>query len=351
MSRSFFMSLIAVSLAFFAIVAAGQTSSDKPAALSELTEVPITVDNFVRAATDQELAKYVSLARGVNRLFHFREPTPVDDQPTIRMNRDTLYSVAVIDISKSATLELPDAGDRYMSTMVVNQDHYINSIFDGGGTYTLDMETFDTPYVIIFVRTLVDPSNPDDVSSVNALQDAMSISAGASRPFVPPNYDEEGFADMVSALLPLGPFVPDASRMFGSKDEVDGFRHVLGTAGGWGGLPETEAFYVNVAPNLPPKEYRIEVPANVPVGAFWSISLYNGQGFFAPNDQDAYTVSSVTGERNGDGSMTVHLGGCDDDRINCLPIMEGWNYTVRLYRPDQSVLDGSWIFPVAQPVN
>ena len=54
---------------------------------------------------------------------------------------------------------------------------------------------------------------------------------------------------------------------------------------------------------------------------------------------------------NPDGSVTVHFGGCSDDRANCLPIMEGWNYLVRLYRPRPEVLDGTWTFPGATPVS
>jgi len=86
----------------------------------------------------------------------------------------------------------------------------------------------------------------------------------------------------------------------------------------------------------------------VPVKAFWSISLYNAQGFFEPNDKQAYSINSVSGDRNDDGSMTVHLGGCEDGRVNCLPIMEGWNYSVRLYQPAPEILDGSWAFPTAR---
>jgi len=64
-----------------------------------------------------------------------------------------------------------------------------------------------------------------------------------------------------------------------------------------------------------------------------------------------YNINSVLGERNDDGSMTVHLGGCEDGRVNCLPILEGWNYTVRLYRPGPEILDGSWSFPEAKSLN
>lgn len=342
---------LTVFMFMFATNTNAQTGSDNPGVLADLREVPITVDNFIRAATDIEFDKYLSLAGGVNRFFHFREPTSVEHQPTIRMNRDTLYSAAVVDISEGATLTLPDVGERYMTAMVVNQDHYINAVFAGGGSYRLDMETFDTPYVSVFMRTLVDAADPDDVATVNAIQDRMTIEAASSRPFIPPNYDENSFEAMVSALLTLSPFIPDSSRVFGSRDEVDPIRHLLGTAGGWGGLPESEAYYLNVEPGLPPGEYQINVPADVPVRGFWSISLYNARGFFEPNARNAYNVNSVTGTRNDDGSMTVHLGGCEDSRVNCLPIMEGWNYTVRLYRPGVEILDGSWTFPAARPLN
>jgi hypothetical protein len=98
-------------------------------------------------------------------------------------------------------------------------------------------------------------------------------------------------------------------------------------------------------------EYKIEVPADVPVAAFWSVSLYNDRGFFEKNDRNAYNVNSVTGARNDDGSMTIHLGGCEDDRMNCLPLMEGWNYVVRMYRPEPEIIDGSWSFPAVIPAN
>lgn len=331
--------------------ALSQSTSDTLEALVDSREIPITIDNFVRAATDVELEKYVTLAGGINQFFHFRAPTPVEDQPTIRMNRDTLYSTAVVDISEGATLTLPDVGDRYMTAMIVNQDHYINDVFFGGGTYTLDTETFDTPYVIVFMRVLVDAADPEDVAAVNAIQDGMTINAMSSKPFISPDYDEDGLDAMISAILGLGPFVTDSFHMFGSKEKVKGVRHFIGSAGGWGGLPETEAFYLNVDPGLPATAYKIETPANVPADAFWSISLYNAAGFFEPNDLGAYNINSVTGERNDDGGMTVHLGGCDDGRVNCLPIMEDWNYTVRLYRPGPEVLDGSWTFPSAEPIN
>ena len=53
----------------------------------------------------------------------------------------------------------------------------------------------------------------------------------------------------------------------------------------------------------------------------------------------------MSGQKDPDGSVTVHFGGCDDGRPNCIPIMDGWNYLVRMYRPRPEVLDGSYRFP------
>ena len=157
--RPSFLALTASCLALSAVLvgsAGAQSSVDNPGALADLREVQVNIDNFVRAANDLEIGKLLALTGGVNEFFHFRAPTPIDNQPVIRMNRDTLYSAAVVDISEGATLILPDAGDRYLSAMIVNQDHYINDVFLGGGTYELDTKTFDTSYVIVSVRTLVD---------------------------------------------------------------------------------------------------------------------------------------------------------------------------------------------------
>jgi hypothetical protein len=90
---------------------------------------------------------------------------------------------------------------------------------------------------------------------------------------------------------------------------------------------------------------------DVPVAGFWSISLYNAKGFFEKNDLNAYSLNNLTAKPNADGSFTVQFGGCQKDTLNCLPIMAGWNYTVRLYRPRKEIIDAIWKFPEAQPAN
>lgn len=308
--------------------------------------VAVNLDNFTRAETDRMFAALQADAGGINRVHHNRAPTSIDEQTVIRMNRDTLYSMALLDISEGATVMVPESGDRYVSVMVVNQDHYVNRVFHEPGRHDLTTGEFDTPWVCVALRILVDSGDADDVAAVNSLQDQFTVDARSSKPFEMPDYDAESFDQTRKAVLELAKHSASFDRAFGAKDQVEPVRHLLATAAGWGGLPDKEARYISFNGG-PPGEYRVTV-RDVPVDGFWSISVYNGDGFFEANDRNAYSVNNLTATRNDDGSVTVHFGG-DDDRPNLLPIPEGWNYTVRLYRPRSEVLDGSWTFPPFEP--
>ena len=59
----------------------------------------------------------------------------------------------------------------------------------------------------------------------------------------------------------------------------------------------------------------------------------------------------ATFEREGGRNYEGLFGGCDASTANCLPIMHGWNYTVRLYRPREEILAGRWQFPQAGEIS
>jgi len=309
----------------------------------------VNVDNFVRAETAAQMDRGL-LAPGaaINKFVHFRDPTPLDGQNVIRMNRDTLYSYALVDISKGASLIIPELDGRYVSVMVINEDHYINKVYGAAGTYNLKMKQFDTPYVTVVARTLVNASDPADIKKTNDLQDQIILKAASAKPYTHPNYDEESYKATYDALLQLGRGVTDFERSFGKKEDVTEVRHLIGTAIGWGGLPEEEAYYINVEPNLPVGAYQITVK-DVPVDAFWSVSMYNKEGFFQENEYDAYSVNNLSGTPNEDGSFTIHFGG-DPKSVNYLHLTEGWNYLIRFYQPHKEILEGTWTFPKAMPV-
>lgn len=314
-----------------------------------MTDVIVNVDNFARAETDAMISRMLQLSGAVNEIYHDRQLAPLENQPVIRQNRDTLYSFAIVDISQGARFTLPPVGDRYVSVMVINQDHYINRVLHESGTYDLTTEEFGSDFVVVAARTLFDPSDSDDIAEVHAIQDGMRLEAASARPFTSSGFDANTHKTTRDLLLALARGLPGYSRSFGSVDQVDPVHHLLGTASGWGGLPDDEAQYVSVFPDLPPGRYRITL-RDVPADAFYSVSVYNGDGYFEPGPSGATNVNDVFGVKDPDGGLTVWLGDFDDDRPNQVPTPEGWNLLIRLYRPRLDELSG-WTPPTVEPAD
>ena len=310
--------------------------------------IHVNVDNFVRAETDRMFADIQQSAGGINRFRHNREPASIEEQTVIRMNRDTLYSFAIVNVTAGATLTLPDAGARYLSAMVVNNDHLVTEIHHDPGDHELTEESVGSAFALVAVRTLVDPTDPSDVAAVGALQDGVAIDAKAVVAFECSDYDRASLDATRDHLLGLAAGLRGFDHTFGTREQVDPVRHLIGTAAGWGGLPTTEAAYVGVDPGAVSGDWELTL-ADVPVDAFWSISVYNARGFFAKNDDELYTVNSLTAVPNADGSVTVRFVTGEPKAPNSIPVPAGWNYLVRLYRPRPSFFDGSWALPDAQP--
>jgi hypothetical protein len=315
-----------------------------------LTSVLVNPDNFVRAESDLYFGN-IAKDNGFGKYFFIRELTPIDHQLVIRANRDTLYAAAVFDLDAGpVTITLPDAGSRFMSLQVIDEDHYTHQVIYSPGDYTFTREEIGTRYVATPVRILVDPNSPDDIADVHALQDAIGVEQGKRGSFDVPTWDPVSQKRVRDALVTLATTLPDTKRMFGTRENTDPVRHLIGSANAWGGNPQQDALYLTVVPpqNDGSAVHRLTV-GGVPVDGFWSVTVYNKDGYFSPNPQNAYSFNNVTAQKAADGKTTIQFGGCDGGVPNCLPITPGWNYTVRLYRPQQSILDGSWTFPAAEP--
>ena len=83
----------------------------------------VTAGNYVRAETDIQMKGYIENLDCFGKLHHNRKPYDVENQVTVRGNRDTLYSFGVFDLKSPLTITLPDTKGRYQSLMIVNQDH------------------------------------------------------------------------------------------------------------------------------------------------------------------------------------------------------------------------------------
>lgn len=327
-------------------------SIDSSNTVSAPNATVVTPDNFVRAESDMYIANLAKEAGGIGKLSHHREPASIDNQTVIRLNRDTLYSFGVYDLDAGAiNVTLPEAGTRFQSLMFVSQDHYTWTEY-GAGSHGATRDQVGTRYVMVGIRTLVDPNSPKDVEEVHSLQDAIRVEQkGGPGRLDLPAWDVASQGKVRDAVLALAATTADFKGAFGRREEVDPVRHLIGTAAGWGGNPAKDATYLGVTPpkNDGTTVYRLRVK-DVPVDAFWSVSVYNAKGYFEKNERGSYTINSVTAAKDSDGSVVIQFGGCDGKVQNCIPIVPGWNYTVRMYRPRQAILEGSWSFPEAEPV-
>jgi len=312
----------------------------------------VSADNFTRAESDMYFGNVVK-GGGFGKFMHIRELTPLDNQLVIRSNRDTLYSAGVFDLDAGpVALSLPEPRGRFMSMQLITEDHYVPAVFYGQGEHTLARDDIGTRYVMAAIRTLVNPNDDADLDEVHALQDAVAMRQDDTGGFEIPTWDPVSQKNVRDALLQLSATLPDSTAMFGSRNDTDPVRHLIGSASAWGGNPEKDAMYFSAHParNDGATAYRLCVD-QVPVDGFWSVTVYNEDGYFTPNPQNAYSLNNITAQRGPDGNITIQFGGCGAATPNCLPITPGWNYLVRLYRPQDKILNGEWTFPEAQPIS
>lgn len=317
--------------------------------------IPVTWENFLRAQADDYFESHVEIG-GFGEFKHYRDIPPIEEQVNQPKapNHEVLYSWGIFDLTEPVTITKPDTGDRYQSIVLTNQDQYVKGVLSDPGEYTLTQDEIGTRYVSALMRTFVDLNDPDDVNEVHRLQDETTVRQQSSGTFEIPNWDQESFEEIQEALITVGETMDDLGGVYGDVDEVDPVKHYIGSAAfGVGGLPEWESLLVMRYPEQndgeTPYTLTVDEPDTVPVDAFWSVTVYSSDWLLEENEYDAYSVNNVTAERDDDGSVTVHLGG-DPDQPNFLYTPEGWRYIVRLYRPREEVLDGSYQFPEAEPL-
>jgi len=316
------------------------------ASTSAFASDTVTTKNFVRAETDMQMKAYVDNFNAFGGFHHNREMYDVTKQLTIRPNTDTLYSFGIFDLSNPLELKIPST-DRYQSAMIVNQNHSIFALYEGD--HVLDQKSIGSRYIFIILRTFVDPNDKEDLKTAHALQDKVVIKQKSKGSFNTPDWDKESLDKKRKELVEIASLLPNSQGMFGIKEKLNPVMHLLGAAYGWGGLPEADASYDIATPkDNNGKIVHALTVRNVPVDGFWSVTVYNKDGYFDINDRGIYSLNSKTVKRDSDGSAMIQFGHCEGVD-NCLEIMDGWNYAIRMYKPQESILSGSWKFPKPLP--
>lgn len=142
--------------------------------------------------------------------------------------------------------------------------------------------------------------------------------------------------------------------------EDDDLRSVIALAG-LAALPRVEAVYVSSARDgegqvlTGKKSWRLKIPAGLPVGGFWSLTMYqqepDGRLFFVPNELNRFAVGDRSQHlvRYPDGSIELfiqHAKPSGERVVNWLPAPKGpFVLIFRAYLPGAGLLDGSVRLP------
>jgi hypothetical protein len=244
---------------------------------------------------------------GVGKLTHLRSRATAANQTVIRQNQDTLYSGIVLDLAKPVTITLPETDGRYMSMHVINQDHYM-FVETEPGSYPMSEEGVGSRFAYVIIRTFVDANYLNDVEKARAAQDGIVVEGGGAGPFDAPDWNTGDLAMIRKALNDVAALGFNTTYAFGRKEETRPIDHLVGAAAGWGGLPKSTAFYIldSVERNDGGTPHAVTV-SDVPVDAFWSITVYNADGYLEANEAGRNNYKNVTARANPDGSYTHYL--------------------------------------------
>ena len=288
--------------------------------------------------------------------MHHREPMSLDEQTVVRLNRDTLYSAGGLrsrcragddHAARRGQALHVDAGDRrgpvHARGRLRRRHPHLHA---GEDRHALRLAR--NPHAGRPSRSGRHQAGP---RPAGCHQGRRSRAVRGS--FEVPNWDQASQKKVRDALLVLAATLPDTKRTFGTKGRGRSGpapdRHRVGL----GRQPREGCPLSQRHPSQERRHDHLQAQRQGRAGRRLLVDQRLQRGGLLREERSTTPTRSTTSRRRRrhDGSVAVQFGGCDGKIANCLPIMPGWNYMVRLYRPRAEILDGTWKFPEAQPVN
>ena len=413
---------------------------------------PLVIMDITRKqSTNIEPGK--EFGRGPMNMFtSVREYPPGDFKGVVRVNFDTLYSIAWLDMTKEPMIvSAPNTDGRYYllpmldmwtdvfaspgwRTTGTQAGNFLVTPPDWSGTVPAGMTRISapTPYVWIIGRTKTD--GPPDYDAVHKIQDGYKVTPLSEwgKPAKPVEVKIDPSVDMKTPpkvqvdTMPAGKFFAYAAELLkvnpahitdqpiiaqlrkigiepGKSFDMDkaepAIRNALAkapeegqqlmawklptlarVANGWSMNTDTMGVYgnyylkraiiaqVGLGANLPEdaiyplnladeagrpldgaNKYTLHFDKGntPPANAFWSVTLYDSQGFQVPNSLNRFAVSSwMPFKYNGDGALDLYFQNESpgkDKEANWLPApKEPYNLMMRIYAPKSEALTGKW---------
>lgn len=288
----------------------------------------VTQENFPQAFTNMRLGAMVQKTGGVNKFFAMPVPSSIpEEQFVVRMNRDTPYSVSVIDMSSGNVYVTVPETDQYVTIQIVDENHETQPMIYGSGKHKI---TAKTDHAFVIVRALE-----------GDIRHNLVIEAGSAKPFVVKEWDMETFHEIDKAGNLDFSDGYDQSKAFGNVESGQTpYMNYVGAAGGWGGAMVEDNIY-QTSPYFDANGCYEMTFADPKAKYFWSATVYNADGRMF---NDIANISSeMNPVQNADGTYTLRFG-CEGQPNN-IPIVEGnttgkFNVLMRHYGPSEMVNNG-----------
>ena len=293
--------------------------------------IPVTMKNFDHCEAAVNFNKWLS--KGImNSSVDLTDYYPAGPAPTVRANRDTLYTVGFYDNLNGIHIEQPDNGI-FQSALVLDENGFAKDyVWTSGG---FDVNPSDGFVLVIFRIGL-----EEGIEKARGAQKTLSVSDIGNRTYATPRYNKADRDALWSKLnkqaIGSGIFLEYAF----DENTIDPQTRALSNAAGWGGM----AFSVNnyqMSNNIKGTQCMQTTFEDPRVDEFWSFTLYDAEGWLLPVGDNV--INGRDAVANKDGTYTIRIN-CGDDAINNITTgdVTEWSVTWRSYGSSYKVKSGQW---------
>lgn len=302
------------------------------------------------------------------------------DDKIVRMNNDTFYKLAFMNLSEGpVTLKSEKSADNRFSSFQIMDDRNVNfrnvirpndayTLYYGEKPASIQGEAIESPseLAVVIVRVEVkDRNNTDDMRDAEAIFNGITISGPEISAIAPQDmlggFDEKVVAEANRQMEETSNSTPFSKQVAGPNDvpnKVSYLQLATGTKYGWGGPVTSHSAYETLFTDKDGKPmvgkngtYAITTD-EPPVDAFWSITVYDTDrgGFLHPNEDNRYHINNTGAVKNADGTVTfLFKTDCGTGDQNCLEVPEGkFDLATRYYLPKDAIMNGTWTMPRAE---
>lgn len=354
------LSLALMAVAFPFSVTADPSDVDQfgnPVGLVELEEnAPVTDETFAYAILDVAMQQEARLG-AINQYYHHRKPMELDKQPAVLMNRDTLYSFAIVDASHGLTVRIPEVDDRYISTHFMEHDHTTKSVEYGAGEYVIEPDS-TIEFLVVNTRIQVNPNDPEDVAKANAFQDQYEIEfpeGYTPKAFKVTHWNMEELGTLKDKYVKLAD-TRGLSNTMAARGEASLEDRNVGAAAATGLLPTQDAWYsfdtykVDQA-TCYTADYPIPEMQNPDLG-FYSMTIYGDDLYLHTEEGSSLSNHEIVPNDDAE-SFTLWFGSektCGADAKNLLLApTDNWTLAFRVYMPGDAVQNDKYELPEPLP--